>query len=94
MTLSKARKLRREVEALRRGTPNVGQLQRLARRLGRQLTNRGKEPTWVNRELPELRPLSIPNNPSTPRPTKQSIVDELEGDLFGWEEKLGSTEKE
>ena len=88
MTPAALRKLRREVGRLRAGTPNVGQLQRLARRLGRKLSPRGKEPTWVNAQLPGTRPLSIPDHGSIPRPTAQSILSDLESDLFAWEEIL------
>src|SRR2546428_447798 len=88
MSPSALRKLRREVSRLRAGTPNVGQLQRLARKLGRKLFKRGKEPTWVNTQLPGTRPLSIPDHPSIPRPTAQSILSDLESDLFAWEEIL------
>lgn len=93
MTPSRLRKLRQEIAKLRAGSPNVGQLQRLARKLGRKLAKRGKEPTWVNPELPDRRPISIPAHSSILRPTAQGIVDDLEGDLFAWEQRLDSEEK-
>jgi hypothetical protein len=88
--LAKIRKLRSEIEALRkrRGVKSA-ELESLAQRLGRTRAKRGKEPTWVNEELPETRPLSIPNHlGDLNRFTVRSILDHLEADLDRYEELL------
>lgn len=95
MNAKAVKKLHRQIAAMRAGTPNVGELQRLARKLGRKLLGgRGKEPQWVSRQFSELRPVSIPDHASMPRPTAQGIVDDLEGDLFAWERRLEKQEQE
>jgi len=88
--LAKIRKLRSEIETLRRrGGVKSAELESLAQRLGRTRAKRGKEPTWVNEELPEMRPLSIPNHPGDlNRFTAKSILDHLEADLDRYEEIL------
>lgn len=60
-----------------------------ARSLGRVLDNRGKEPTWINANFPDLRPLSIPrHSKGLNRFTAQSILDQLEEDIDRWKEFL------
>lgn len=63
--------------------------------LGRRLHPRGKEPTWVNYEFPDLRPVSIPHH-SKPiyKWTAGSILDQLEQDLERLEEKYGTDGEE
>ncbi len=63
MNRNKLAKLRKKLEALRkRGGVKSREVEDLAKALGRKLHNRGKEPNWVNTELPNARPLSIPNH--------------------------------
>jgi len=90
MGRSKIRKLRSEIEALRgRGGIKSSELESLARRLGRRRAKRGKEPAWVSEELPESRPVSIPNHPGDlNRYTAGTILDQLEADLDRYEELL------
>jgi len=84
-------KLRSELAALRRATVDARTLERLAKRLGRKLVKRGKHPMWESTEFVDLFPLSIPHHGGRDLPpgTKRSILDQLEGDLLAWEEKLG-----
>jgi hypothetical protein len=62
----------------------------LARALGRQRDNRGKEPTYMRRRDPELtRPLSIPAHSADVRiGTAMSIIDTLLDDVAQWESYL------
>jgi len=97
--LSKIRKLRSRIEALRKkGGVKAAELKSLAHSLGRTPSNRGKEPTWVNEEFTAWRPMSIPGHPGDlARPTVRSILDDLEADLDRYEqlheELQRSTEK-
>lgn len=92
---AQVRKLRSKITALRgKGGVKTSELEALARSLGRKRANRGKEPTWINEELPERRPLSIPNHSTdVNRFTAKSILDQLEADLDRYEELLESPEK-
>lgn len=58
----------------------------IANKLGRKLSNRGKEPTYTRDFDPELSPpLSIPNHPGNLKPnTARSIVDALLSDVDDW----------
>lgn len=92
MTPRKLEKLREDHSALRRqGGVKAADLQSLAAALGReQFGRRGKEPTWINRAIPELRPLTIPDHGGRDlkTKTKKSILDQLEEDLDAWEERV------
>ena len=58
MNRNKLAKLRRRIAELRQASAKAIAFQRLAKQLGRKLDKgRGKEPTWVSRDFPELRPL-------------------------------------
>jgi len=95
MDLATIRRLRSIVESLRgRGGIKSSELEALARRLGRRRAKRGKEPTWISDELPDRRPVSIPNHPGDlNRFTARGILDQLEADLDRYEELLLSSEK-
>jgi len=82
---------------LRQASAKAIAFQRLANSLGRNPDkSRGKEPTWVSRDFPELRPLSIPDHGGRDIPygTKQSILNQLEDDVYSWEELLLQQESE
>lgn len=84
-------KLRRRLNTLRRKSANLRHkdLESLAQSLGRVSSQRGKEPTYVNPTLPRSRPLTIPNHPGAlARYTAESILDQLEEDLFALCEQL------
>ena len=89
MTRAKLRKLIAVHGALRRkGGVSARELQDLATGLGRtKFTGRGKEPTWINPELPELRPLSIPDHGNARDlkiGTKNNILSQLQEDIDAW----------
>jgi hypothetical protein len=95
MNRRKLDKLRRELAALRRSPQRAAALERLARKLGRRLVKRGKEPMWESVEFDHLFALAIPHHGGrdlAPK-TQQSILDNLENDLFAWEERLGDDEE-
>jgi len=80
--------LKRRHVALRRGADIPRRaLVSLAKSLGRKPSPRGKEPTYVS-ELFALRPLAIPSHRMIKEYTAESILDQLEGDIFQWEEYL------
>lgn len=89
MNAKKLRKIRGDIQALRQGSPNARDLEKIAKQVGRNKVNRGKEPTWECRE-PPMRPLSIPHHggAALPRGTKNSILDALDGDCDAWEDYL------
>lgn len=77
------KRIRRELEALRANVKQVRpvDLQRLAQRLGRRRSRRGKEPNWISDE-PDRYPISIPSHPGTLAPgTARNIIAALEDDL-------------
>jgi hypothetical protein len=90
MTADKLERLRKEVDDLRRAKDvKSREMVRLAGRIGRKPYNKkGKEPTYINPDLPNRRPLSIPNHPTLAPGTKNNILDDLEGDLDAYEEIL------
>lgn len=86
--------LRRKVESYRHSQPKAKQLRALAKGLGREKANRGKEPTFVSKSFPSLSPLSIPEHKGRDLPsgTKGSILNQLEYDLIAWDERLSEQE--
>lgn len=76
-------KVRRDIERLRRkGGVKGRELEAIAKALGKERDPRGKEPTWVNKEWSEQRPLSIPSHPrDLNKYTAKAILDRLEQDL-------------
>jgi len=83
------KKVRAELEAIRRSPQgrSYGTLRSLAKDVGRALSDRGKEPTWVRQIDPALSPpLSIPNHKGdVPVGTARSIVQQLMDDCDDWE---------
>ena len=83
------------MESLRKqGGVKPIKLESIAGKVGRKLDPRGKEPTWVNENFTELRPISIPHHSHLVNATKDSILDDLEMDIERWEQELGSVEEE
>jgi hypothetical protein len=84
-------KLYTELDNLRLRKRNLTsrELESFAKKCGRRLSNRGKEPTYVSDYFPYLRPVSIPNHPGNISVgTAGNILSFLEQDLFEWDEKL------
>ena len=83
-------KLREELEALRRAPQKARALESLARRLGRKLVKRGKEPMWESTEFDELYVLAIPHHRGRDLSpgVRNSVLAQLEDDILAWEEKL------
>lgn len=91
MNKVKLRRLKKKLEKLRTRPANIKpeELINLAEALGRERSNRGKEPTYISALLPYRTPLSIPNHPgSLNKFTAGSILDTLEQDIFDLEEML------
>ncbi|MBV6322991.1 hypothetical protein [Duganella violaceipulchra] len=87
--LAKIKKTLLAMQRSPRGHKSV-EFEGLARALGRQPDNRGKEPTYMRRKDPELaRPLSIPAHSVDVRVgTAASIIDALLDDVVQWEAYL------
>lgn len=83
MDPKKIAKLRKKIASLRRkGGVKSSELESLASSLGKIQYDRGKEPTWIDPEHSNLRPLSIPHHAKElNRFTAQGILDRLESDL-------------
>ena len=83
MDLKKIRKLRDEIQRMRRrGGLRPAELENLARSVGRVRHKRGKEPSWVSTVFLGAPPVSIPNHPGDlSKYTARSILNELEADL-------------
>jgi hypothetical protein len=96
MNRKKLDQLKRELEQMRRSPQNARALQGLAKRLGRKPVKRGKEPMWESREFADLYALSIPDHGGKDLAigTKNSILNQLEDDIFAWEERLEGEEND
>jgi hypothetical protein len=97
MTKKKLNRIRRKLDVLRAGAAGLRshQLVQIAKSLGRRRSNRGKEPTYVSDPFPDLRPVSIPSHRGTlNRFTASSILDQLDEDVFRWEEEFEQEESE
>ena len=93
MNIKQIAKLREKLDGLRqKGGIKPTKIESLARACGRNPSKRGKEPTWINKEFQQLRPLSIPHHGEVNRFTAQSILDQLEVDLDTWENFLKTSE--
>jgi hypothetical protein len=87
-------RIRERLNSLRgQGGIKPRKVEALARALGRTHHKRGKEPTWINKLIPELQPLTIPHHSGDlSRFTASSILDQLEGDIDKIEEFLKKDE--
>ncbi len=90
MTPENIKRRREEVEEFRgRKQVTSREMESLASRCGRQRSKRGREPTYINPDLPQRRPISIPHHGKgnlTPG-VKNNILRDLEGDLDAYEER-------
>jgi uracil-DNA glycosylase len=88
MTPDKLSRIKLKIERLRdKGDIKPIELERIARMVGRIPCARGREPTWVNMDRREWRPLSIPHHSKLNKNTARSILDMLEDDLDKLSEK-------
>jgi hypothetical protein len=96
MNHRKLTNLKTELATLRkRGGVKSSELEDIAKSLGRKRHKRGKEPTWINEQFPNLRPLSIPHHSTDlNRFTARSILEQLEVDIEYWEEFVEASEVE
>lgn len=92
-SLAKVRRALREMRKSPQGRA-YSELRAKAQEVGRSLSSRGKEPTWVRNLHPELSPpLSIPNHSGdVPIGTARSIIDQLLDDCDDWESYLADCE--
>jgi hypothetical protein len=85
-------KIRLELREIRRHATGrrASDLEAYARQVGRVQDRRGKEPTWVRSNDPQLSPpLSIPHHSKDMAPgTVRSIIDQLLDDLDAWDTYL------
>lgn len=90
MNKAKLNRIRRKQRRLRSRSSSLRprELVALAESLGRRRFNRGKEPTYVSEPFPDLRPVSIPSHRTLKRFTAVGILDQLDEDIFRWEESL------
>lgn len=89
MNIRRLRRCEQRLARLRKSVPNSRQLEAFAKTLGRKHVKRGKEPTWVSMEFPNLRPIAIPHHSSNPNKfTADSILDQLEEDIIRYKEML------
>lgn len=91
MNKKKLKKVQRQVDSLRLSLASIRSqdLVRLMKKLGRRRIKRGKEPSYISDEFPDARPITVPSHPGTlKRGTAASILDDIEGDIFRWEEAL------
>ncbi|MCJ0825942.1 hypothetical protein MQC88_08235 [Luteimonas sp. 50] len=96
MTPKKLDKIRRHLTSMAASPHGLksDELIAFAKKLGRTKSSRGKEPTWVREDIPELSPpLSIPNHSKALKSgTARSIIDALLSDVDEWELHLAEVE--
>lgn len=89
LSLKQVKKLRQDLQQLRKAPygRKAKELENFAKAVGRSKSKRGKEPTWIREDNPELTPpLSIPNHAADMKVgTFLSIVDQLISDCDDWE---------
>jgi hypothetical protein len=86
-------KLRAELEGMRGAPQTGGDIEGLARRLGRKRVNRGKEPTFESDF--DIPPITVPMHGSRnlKKGTQHNILIQLEDDLIAWEQKFDYEER-
>ena len=89
MDKKKLKKIKLVLKALRSRPNNIRskELIKLAKSLGRRLTDRGSEPNYISDLLPRKHPISIPNHGIMKRFTAENILDQLDEDIFDLEEQ-------
>ena len=90
MNRAKLDKLRLELTKLRRSPQKASALEGMAKKLGRKISKRGKEPVWVNQDLAGVYPLAIPHHGGRDLSpgVQRNVLDILEGDIAALEEQI------
>ena len=90
MNQRKLNRLKRRLDALRSSSANIKRrkLEELAKSFGLRREKRGKEPTYVSDDFPNLNPLSIPSHREINPFTAKDILDDLDRYLCAWKERL------
>jgi hypothetical protein len=89
-------RLHRRLKELRAAPANITRkkLVGLSKSLGMRPDKRGKEPTYVSDDFPQLTPLSIPSHREINKFTAKDILDGLEIYIFAWKERLRQNQTE
>lgn len=96
MNKTKLKKLKKKLEAYRQSPQGRkrSSLVSIAKQLGRERVDTGKEPTYVNKDHPEWVPLSIPGHPGDVKVgTCCRIIDALLSDIDEWEIALNQSDE-
>lgn len=90
MNKNKITKLRRKLQSMFDGAANVklDALRQIAKQIGRERADQGKEPTYKSVYLHNSKPLSIPGHTKLNKITVRNILDILSQDLDALEEML------
>ncbi|MDA8190656.1 MAG: hypothetical protein M0Z68_04060 [Gammaproteobacteria bacterium] len=97
MNKKKLKKLRSKLEAYQRSPYGIksADLASLAKQLGRERVNQGKEPTYMNGDYPQWGTLTIPGHSGDLKiGTARSIIDTLLSDADEWEMVLDQDTKQ
>lgn len=89
MNRKKLNKIWQDIQAARRASPKLADLETLARRCGRKGSGGGKHMMWTSTVFPHHRPFPIPRhggNPEASFVVRDSVLDMLEADAAAWEE--------
>ena len=86
MNFKKLAKIHERLSQARRSPQRAHDLERIAKKLGRNLVDRGKEPTWESADFPHLRPITIPRHGSKDVSpfVQKTVLNQLELDIFAW----------
>jgi hypothetical protein len=88
MDINKLRKIQQTLNSYRgRGGIKPAELEHIAKELGRERSNRGSEPTFINLQFPSLHPLSIPHHGARDlnKYTAKNILDQLQHYIDEWQ---------
>ena len=90
MDKKKLIKIQPELDRMRQASVKASEIQGLAKKLGRRLTKRGKEPMWENERFEDLPVLAIPDHGGKDLSpgVKHSVLNQLEDDIQAWDELL------
>lgn len=96
MNRRKLDQLNKALEAARRNTQKLSDLEDLAKMAGRTEHPGGKHPIWKS-FFPENLPVSIPRHGGSPDAShivKKSVINQLEIDAASWEERISKEEQD